>query len=103
MGELYIFSVGTFGLTPCAPVVKFGEEDQYTSSTFEAALCMDINPSGPLRDYFMFRYLEDGDQGNDQYMLFNDASNSAAAFDLVGDSTSQFREFFNQIIKRTLA
>ena len=85
MGDLYIFADGlVFGLTPCAPILNFPE------SEFIAALCMDLNPSGTLTQYYPF---EEDDQAS--YMLFNTNSDGEADY----GKDSQFRQFLTQIIE----
>ena len=61
MSDVYIFADSRVsGLTPCAPIVNFPESD------FVAALCMDLNASGSLTNYYPF---DENDQPT--YLIFN--------------------------------
>ena len=90
MNDLYTFSAGVFGLTPCSPIVKYysnGEVD------FKAALCLDTLPSGNLNNYFEFR----SDTDDQTYMLFNDDPDASLNESLLA-SDSNFHAFLKQII-----
>ena len=54
MSDLYTFAnAERLGITPCAPI--FNEDSvkkDGDSSDFYGALCIDINPGGPLKNYF---------------------------------------------------
>ena len=72
-------------MTPCAPILKQRTESDPVDPEFYGALCMDINPSGPLNAYFPF---EEGEEAT--YMLFN----SDEAFDSITDiEDSQLAEY----------
>ena len=47
-----------FGLTPCAPILKQREANNYENADFYGALCLDQDPSGPLAEYFPFNKTE---------------------------------------------
>ena len=87
MGDVYLFlNTKLFGLTSCAPIMNF------TESKFEAALCMDTDPSGLLSQYYPF----DKD-AQPVFMLFNqDEDREPGDIDKTKDS--QFWQFLTQSI-----
>ena len=89
MGDLYIFASGeVFGLTPCAPVVRHDKNTE--EFKFESALCIDLNISGSLDNYFSF-VLDAKEQNS--YMLFNEIEGEDYRDASVGDENSQFIKF----------
>ena len=55
LSDIYTFAdSGKFGLTPCAPILKQKEAGNFEDSEFYGALCLDMDPSGPLDEYFPF-------------------------------------------------
>ena len=87
MGDLYIFASGeVFGLTPCAPVVRHDKNNDEVK--FESALCMDLNISGTLKNYFAF--LLDEENYQNSYMLFNEIEGEDYRDASVNDKDSQF-------------
>ena len=90
MNDLYAFSAGVFGLTPCSPIVNY---DSNGAVDFKAALCVDTLPSGNLNNYFAFRT----DTDDQAYMLFNDDPDASLNQSLLA-SDSNFNAFLRQII-----
>ena len=87
IGDVYLFiNTQLFGLTSCAPIMNFSE------SKFEAALCMDTNPSGSLSQYYTF-----DEDAKPQYMLFNQEEDRESN-DINYDKDSQFWKFLTQVI-----
>ena len=94
MTDLYTYENGIFGLSPCAPIVKY---DKFDNLEFKAALCIDILPSGPLNKYFDFEAVNE----EEHYMLFNEAdgdgeNDEESLEHVLVDENSQFRRFLNQ-------
>ena len=84
LSDLYIqANEQAFGMTACAPI---SEQDK---SLF-GALCLDMNPSGPLQNYYPFSETEYA-----TYLLFN----NDAEFDSITDiGDSKFRDYIETII-----
>ena len=93
MGDLYIFASGeVFGLTPCAPIVKYDIETG-SELDFKTALCMDLDISGKLDMYYIFQ-----NQTIDiaSYMLFNEIEDENYRDSTVNDD-SHFIKFMKQV------
>jgi len=55
VSDLYVFSDSDrFGLTECAPILKQRGADNFEQTDFHGAICVDVDPSGPLNEYFPF-------------------------------------------------
>ena len=90
INDLYVGTDGNFLLTPCAPILK----QDSSGTTFHGALCMDVDPSGPLDDYYPFDEVE-----QPQYLLFN---NDEEFDSIVNIEESVFKVFVEQIISNTV-
>ena len=96
LSDLYLFaSEPILGLTSCSPIVKQTAQKVMLQEDFIGALCLDIDPSGSLKDYFVLE--------NDKYasyMMFNDDDIfQIDAFDHISDlEDSQFRTFIERIV-----
>ena len=98
MGDLYIFASGqVFGLTPCAPVVRHDKNTKEVK--FESALCIDLNISGSLSNYFSF--ILDAKEQN-AYMLFNEIEGEDYRDASVNDENSQFIKFLKQVTEEQI-
>ena len=87
MGDVYLFiNTKKFGLSSCAPIMNFAE------SKFEAALCMDTDPSGFLSQYYPF-----SKDDKPIFMVFNQEEDMAPG-DIRNDVNSQFWQFLTQSI-----
>ena len=96
LSDLYTFANSDFfGLTPCAPILKQRDEDNANDTDFYGAICMDMNPSGPLSDYFAFK---ESDKAT--YLLFNNDD----AFDTITNvEESQFKSFIESVVGSRLS
>ena len=66
MSDLYLFaSTNILGLTNCAPILK---SDSSGKTEFHGTICLDIDPSGALDEYFSFK----NDKKYATYVMFND-------------------------------
>ena len=98
MGDLYIFASGeVFGLTPCAPIVKYDIETG-SELDFKTALCMDLDISGKLDMYYIFQ-----NQTIDiaSYMLFNEIEDENYRDSTVNDD-SHFIKFMKQVTEQNI-
>ena len=89
VSDLYLFaSQKVLGLTNCAPVLK---EDSQGKTDFHGTICLDIDPSGSLNEFFTFEY----DKKYATYLMFNDDE----AFDSITRvDESEFKTYVEDIV-----
>ena len=93
-------------MTNCAPLLKQQREDSATPADFYGTICLDIDPSGPLDEFFVTKKRKDDvtDEGEEYrdyatYLVFN---NDEAFDSITNVEESEFKAYVKNIVGRRI-
>ena len=95
-------------MTNCAPILKQRSEESATPADFYGTVCLDIDPSGPLNEFFVTKKRKDdvSEEGDQEYQLDYATYlvfNNDEAFDSITDvENSEFKSFVKNIVGRRI-
>ena len=92
-------------MTNCAPLLKQQTEDSATPADFYGTVCIDIDPSGPLKEYFVTQRRKDDitEEGEEEYLDYATylVFNNDEAFDSITNvEDSEFKSYVTNIVGR---